>query len=125
MTATTGGTTQAVLPAGQGVTQQAIFFAPDDKKPLSKWLSINANRDAGGFNPVVLFKGYVYNRTVDSYFEVFRHKMDTAVEISKDFFDPCNFPLSPRDVLYFVMDTDRNDTEASIRFSLNLYDNYQ
>ncbi len=123
ITATTGGSTQAIIPAGTGITQQCFFFCPDDSVSVVKWLELNANDDAGGSPPVIRFKGYVYNRTVDSYFEIFRYIMDTALEEEKSFYDPCNFPLSPRDVVYFVMDTDRNNTEVNVRFSLNLYQN--
>lgn len=121
ITNTTSGNTQAIVPALSGVTQQAIVFIPDDKRGLMKWLLLSANKLSGS-SPKVTFKGYVYSRIVDTYFEIFRHTMDTQSEVELDLADPTNFPLSPRDVLYFVMDTDQNSTVAECRFSLNLYD---
>lgn len=118
---TTSGNEQAQIPAGGGVTQQAFFFMPDEAVGATKWLFFNANKLSGS-NPKVLFKGYVYNRTVDCAFEVFRHTMDTQSENSIIIEDPCNFRLSNRDVLYFVADTDQNNTVVSCRFSLNVYD---
>lgn len=118
---TTSGNDQAFLPAGGGVTQQAIFYMPNNSVGASKWLFLNANKLSGS-NPKVLFKGYVYSRTVDSVFEVFRHTMDTQSENTIDIKDPCNFRLSARDVMYFVADTDQNNTAVSCRFSLNVYD---
>lgn len=35
--------------------------------------------------------------------------------------EPVGFALSPTDVLYFVADTDTNDTVVNFRFSLNEY----
>lgn len=122
ITNTTSGNTQAIIPALGGVTQQAFFFMPNNARGVSKWLFLSANKLSGS-NPKVLFKGYVYNRGVDSYFEVFRYTMDTQSDTQIDITDPCNFPLSARDVLYFVMDTDQNNTVAECRFSLNVYDN--
>lgn len=122
VTNTTSGNDQAEIPALGGVTQQAFFFMPNNYVGATKWLELNANRSAGGAAPIIRFKGYVYNRTVDSEFEVFRYIMDTSIEEEKSFNDPCNFRLSARDVLYFVADTDRNSTEVNCRFSLNIYE---
>lgn len=122
-TETTSGNEQATIPAGGGVTQQAIFFAPDNATPVTKFLWINCTKLSGGGAPKVAFKGYVYSRIVDTQFEIFRYTMDTGVENTISIKDPCNFPLSPRDVLWFTMDTDTNSTIAKIRFSTNLYDN--
>jgi hypothetical protein len=122
ITATTGGSTQAIIPAGQGVTQQAIFFMPNNAIGATKMLMLNANNDAGGQAPFIRVKGWVYNRTVSSQFEIFRYLLDTSVETSFILIDPVNFAISPRDVLFFTADTDRDNTEITCRFSLHLYD---
>lgn len=119
VTATTGGTTQAIVPAGGSVTQQAIFFVGSNHDAVAKFLWINvasANKTA-----TVLVKGYVYNRTVDTIFEVFRTKVDTAAELTQQINEPIGFNLSPTDVLYFVADTDTTGVDVVIRFSLNQY----
>jgi hypothetical protein len=121
ITATTGGTTQAIVPANTGVTQQAIFFAPDDAVPITKWLWLNAAKTGGGSHPVITIKGWVYNRTVDSKFLIFQGKIDSQVQSSMDITDPCNFPLSRRDVLWFEMQSATNNTGLDMRFSTNLY----
>lgn len=121
VTNTTSGNTQAVIPAGGSVTQQAFFFMPNESDGAAKWLFLNANKLSGS-NPKVLFKGYVYNRTTDTIYEVFRHTMDTQSENTLSIKDPCNFRFSPRDVFYVTADTDQNNTIVSCRFSLNVYD---
>jgi len=121
VTATTAGTTQAVVPAGEGVTQQAIFFTGSNHDAVAKFLFININKISGGGSPRVVVKGIVHNRSIDSKFEVFRYTMDTSVESHVTINDPIGFNLSPTDVLYFVADTDTNNTTINLRFSLNQY----
>lgn len=122
ITNTTSGNTQAIIPAGNGTTQQAIFFSPSNARGVAKYLMLSANKLSGS-NPKVLFKGYVCNRAIQSIFEIFRYTMDTQSDTLIQVTDPCNFSLSAGDVLYFTMDTDQNNTVAECRFSLNLYDN--
>ena len=122
ITATTGGTTQAIVPAGQGVTQQAIYFVASNSQAVAKYLFFNVNKLSGS-SPIVTVKGYVYNRAVDTYFEVFRHIIDSSVENTVKITEPVGFALSPTDVLYFVADTDRDNTVITLRFSLFEYEN--
>lgn len=121
ITATTGGSTQAKLTAQEAVTQQAIFFVGSNHLAAAKWLWVNVLKTAGGAQPVVLIKGYVYNRAVNGRYLVFRGKLDTAVDETLNLTDPINFKLNPTDVLYFVADTDQNSTDVDLRFSLNEY----
>lgn len=121
ITDTTGGTTQATVPGGQGVTQQAIFFTGSNHDAIGKYLFFNINKISAGGNPRVTVKAYVYNRAIDCKFEVFRYTMDTSVENHVTIDEPIGFNLSPTDVLYFVADTDTNNTTISLRFSLNQY----
>ena len=120
ITATTGGSTQAVVPAQQSVTQQAIFFTGHNHDAVAKLLWINTNKQAGG-SPKVTVKAYVYNLPVSTRYEVFRKTLDTSVENTVSLNEPVGFNLSPTDILYFVADTDRDSTELSIRFSLVEY----
>jgi hypothetical protein len=121
ITATTGGSVQAFIPAGQGVTQQCIFHIATNKKGVAKFLFLSANKLSGS-NPKIVFKGWVYSRTVNCRFEIFRFTMDTQSVNQITLIDPVNFALSKGDVLYFTADTDNNNTIAECRFSLNAYD---
>lgn len=69
-TATLAGTTQAIVPAAEGVTQQAVFFVGSNHDAVVKFLFINLI--SATKSPTVLVKGYVYNRSIDTRFEVFR-----------------------------------------------------
>ena len=120
ITDTTGATTQGIIPTGQGVTQQAIFHVGSNHDGVAKYLWINCNKLSGS-NPKVVFKGLVFNRAVETIFEVFRCTVDTSVVNFVEISEPIGFNLSPSDVLYFVADTDQNNTIAAIRFSLNEY----
>lgn len=120
VTATTSGTTQAIIPAEGSVTQQAIYFNGSNHDAILKYLFFNVNKLSGS-NPKVTVKAYVYNRAVATRYEVFRHIIDTQSENTITITEPVGFNLSPTDVLYFTADTDQNDTVITLRFSLNQY----
>lgn len=121
ITETTGGTTQAVLPAGQSVTQQCIFFTDSNSNAVGRYLWINTNKLSGGGAPRVTIKGYVYNRQFGTQFEIFRCVIDTNAENTISLDEPIGFSLSPTDVLWFVADTDTNNATVNLRFSLLEY----
>lgn len=121
ITATTDGTVQAFIPAGESVTQQAVFHVADNKIGSLDFIMVNLNRQAGFFEPDVTFKGWVYNRNVETQFEIWRHESFGSVENTVQFIDPVNFALSAFDVVYFTAETDLNNTAVSCRFSLNTF----
>lgn len=120
VTATTGSSKQAIVPAGKSVTQQAIFFTGSNHTGVLSYLFINVNKLSGS-SPKATIKGYIYNRNVATQYEVFSHTIDTGTDTTVTLTDPIGFALSSTDVLYFVIDTDTNDTIVNIRFSLNEY----
>lgn len=120
-TDTTGATTQANMPAGGGVTQQAIYHTDSNSYAIIKEIYIQTNRTSGGASPKVTFKMYVFNRTVATRYELFRTTIDTAVNTYLILPKPIGIRLNPADVVYWVADTDQNSTDASIRFSLLEY----
>jgi len=121
ITETTGATTQAIIPSGQSTTQQAIYFTDANSDGVAKYLWFNVNKISGGGSPRVTIKGYVFNREFEIRYEVFRATIDTGVENTMEIVPPISFKLSPTDVLYFVGDTDTNNTIISMRFSLFEY----
>lgn len=120
VTETAGGTTQAIVPAGNGVTQQCIFHTAADSYAIAKYLTFNVNKLSGS-SPKVTVKGYVYNRNVNTKFEIYRHIIDTQSENTVTIAEPVGFRLTPTDVLYFIADTDTNNTVITLRFSLLEY----
>jgi hypothetical protein len=124
ITHTTNTGVAGFIPGGQGTTQQAIFFTPSDSRAVAKSLFVNATKLSGGSSPTITFKGWVWNRAIETKFEIFRYIMDTSVENTMSFTDACNFPLSSGDVLWFTAETNTNNASVgAIRFSLNLYKN--
>lgn len=122
VTHTSSGNTMAFIPAQESVTQQCIFHVGSNHTAVAKFLKFNVNKLAGS-NPKVTVKGYVYNRGIATRFEIFRHIIDTQSENTVTFIDPIGFNLNATDVLYFVADTDQNNTVITLRFSLNEYQN--
>ena len=119
VTATTGGTTQAYIPAQQSVTQQAVFFNGSNHTAIVKYIHFGVT--VATKTAVVVIKGYVYNRQFDTRYEVFRTSIDTAVELTQDHIDPTGFVLNSTDVLYFIADSDSNSVDITCRFSISQY----
>lgn len=115
----TSGTvgTQATIPAGESVTQQAIFHTPINNTFLVDWLRINVNKISGGSSPRVTIKGYSYSRVVDCVYEIFRETIDTDVENNIELNPSQPFVITGREVLYFVAETNTNNTQVTMRFS--------
>lgn len=120
ITATTGGSKQAIIPALSSVTQQAIFFTDSNSYAVIKEIYLQAIKPSGG-SAKILIKAYAFNRNVSTRYELFRSTIDTSAETSIILNKPVGIRLTPTDVFYFVADTDTNNAEIAIRFSLLEY----
>lgn len=118
ITATTGGATHAQLPAGQGTTQQCIFFTQAGYTALADWLFINCNKIGAGSEPIVTIKGWVKSLVSNSMYEVFRMNIDTAVENTIEISSRQPFVIGEKSMLEFTADTTINNTIVTARFSL-------
>jgi len=123
ITATTGGSVQAVVPALGGVTQQAPYHVGAAYTGVAEWLYFNVQ--TANKAKTVAVRGYAYNRNINGRFEVFRGSIDTSVNLELSITDPVKFRLNPSDVLYFTANAAGGGAAASIicRFSLNEYAN--
>ena len=122
VTATSSGTQQAIIPTGDSVSQQCIFFNGSNHDAVAKLLW--ANVVSSSKSPTVNIVGYVFNREFLTRYEVFRTNIDTAVELTFGITDPVGFNLSPTDVLYFEASTTAtggSSVDVNMRFSLNEY----
>ena len=110
----------AVVPALESVTQQAIFHTGSNHDGVAKFVWMNVGK-GGGADPIVDIRGLVYNRQFNIYYTIFKAQIDTSSELSISLTDPIGFNLSPTDVLFFEANTNTNNAEISLRFSLNEY----
>jgi len=118
ITATTDATTQALIPALGSVTQQAIFHTQVNHKFLSEWLVLNARKlSGGGGSPRITFKGYRWDRSAQTRYEVFREDIDTSVENTIKLSSDLLLVIEEKNVLYFTATTDTNNTAVNCRFS--------
>jgi len=121
ITATTGGSTQAYIPTGQGVTQQLLYFNPINSKSLLRYLHLNADKATGGGNPRVTFYCYAYSPISNTRYELFREIMDTGTSSQLDITFPIPFGLTEGDIFWVEAVSSANDTSVSGRFSLQTY----
>jgi hypothetical protein len=108
---------QAYIPATESVTQQCIYHTRENHTFLTDWLYIGALKLSGGSTPTVTIKGFSYSRVTNTVYKVFRAQIDTAVENHLELTPSQPFVIGGREVLYFTVDTDTNNTEAKLRFS--------
>lgn len=108
--------------ASDGNSSTSALSAGATFTGVSKWLWINVGKPGGG-SPKVNIRGRVYNRNVDTFYNIFAAIVDTTSETTLSITDPVSFNLSPTDVLFFEADTDTNSTDIHLRFSLNVYEN--
>lgn len=113
----TYGVIMAEMPAGQGTTQQCLFYVPNQTQFLADWLYLNALKAGPATAPIVLFKGYVYSDVVDARFEVFRTSVDTANQEAAIFNPAEYFVIGEKSILWFTADSDQNNTSVRCRFS--------
>ena len=117
ITATTGGSVQAHVPAGEGTSQQAIFFTQDSHQFLADWLFINVNKTSGGSAPRVAITGWVYSFVSTAKYKIFYDVIDTAIENHIELKPTHPFVVGEKSILYFEASTTANNTVVSIRFS--------
>lgn len=117
ISASTAATTQAYIPAGVGVTQQAFFFVPAGRQFETNWLRINVNKISGGGSPVCTISGWVRNFPSGSRYLVFRETYDTSVDNSITIDPQIPFPIPASSLLEFTASTDVNNTIVNIRFA--------
>lgn len=117
VTATTGGSTQAQIPLGEGTTQQAFFFTQANKTALLDWLVINCNKLSGS-SPKVTIRGWVVSQVSGSRYEVFRHLLDTSIRNTIEYRPSQPFIVGEKSLIYFEASTDTNNTVITLRFSL-------
>jgi hypothetical protein len=118
ITATTGGATLAYLPAGESVTQQAIYHNEADHICCAEELYFSALKTSGGSSPELIFKGWVFSPVSNCKYEVFRGKLNIALGNNFIYSPKIPFVLNSGDVLWFECTTDQDNTTVSCRFSL-------
>jgi hypothetical protein len=117
ITATTGGTTQAYIPASEGTTQQALFFTQADHQFLVDYILLNAYKTAGGTAPKVTIKAWVYSYVSTAKYLVLNKTIDTSVENTSELKFSQPFIIGEKSILYFEATTTVNDTIVTCRFS--------
>lgn len=118
VTATSDSSVQAEIPAGEGSTQQLIFFSDTGKTCLMDWLTLNADKTSGGGNPRVTFKIWVYSAVSQSKYLVARFIIDTQTVTNLEYRPTQPFILGEKSVIWVEATTDTANTEVTGRFSL-------
>lgn len=120
VTATTGGSTMANMPVGEGVTQQCIFHIPVSHRFLAKWLWINVLNN--NKNATLNFKLKVYSAINNATQNVFDLDVDTSKVTEPISVNPSvPFPIGESSVMWLECTSDTADISVNARFSGQLY----
>jgi len=114
----------AYVPAGGGVTQQCIYHVQLQSRGLLEWVWLNVRKLSGGTAPRCTIKGIAYNPTSNTFVEVFRHNIDTAIENTINIAPPHPFGLAAGSVFYLEAETSTDNTTIAARFSIVEIEDY-
>lgn len=112
--------TQALVPAGDSVTQQLVYHVPVNATPVMVYLELSAQKISGGESPRVVFRLKSYNRLTQTQYNVRRFTIDTQTDTRISYENEISF--SGRDVIFVTVDTDVNNTVCNGSFSINQYE---
>lgn len=118
ITATTGGATLAQLPAGESVTQQLIYHVQSQSQAMMDWAWFSCVKIGVGNTPVITIKGWVFNPSTNTKYEIFRFNVDTAIENTIEVHPSQPWRLGPGQVFYMTAQSDVINAEVTARFSL-------
>lgn len=116
-TETGGSTIQGQMPAGEGTTQQCIFFVQDDHTALFEWLKPTVIRFGAGTEPVVTIRAWVYSPLSNARYEVARITVDAGVDTKDNLSPPLPFPVVGPAVFWLEATTTRDNTQVIGRIS--------
>lgn len=120
ITATSGGSMQAYIPATEGSTQQGIFFVGANRTAMLEWGRFGAEKISGGASPRVTFKCYLHNLVTGLRSMIMRELIDTSVSNEINLNPPIPFTVPEKTCIEFRASTDANDTFCSARFALTM-----
>ena len=121
VTSTTTGGVQAFVPAGSGSTQQVLFFVPFNCTGVVKKVRVGALRIGGGSDPVVVFRGWLFDRDSGVTAEAYRADIDTGVV--NFLIEEPEEQVPPGSVIWITADVSINNTDVTGRLNMNVYDN--
>ena len=119
-TATSSGYTLATMPAGEGTTQQMLFYVPVSHQYLASWLYWNVGK-VGGASPQVTIKGLVYSDIAGAEYEIYRDTIDSADNQHMEVSPPVPFVVGEKSILWFTAETDTSNTLIRGRMSGELF----
>lgn len=119
-TAATSLNTMASMPAGEGTTQQLIYYVPEGHQFLLNWLFLSVYRPNG--SPDITLTGKVYSEVVNSEFEIYRDTLNTGKNDTNRQFNPGEpLVIGETSVVWFEAIADNNNNAIRGRFSGKLF----
>jgi hypothetical protein len=117
ITSVGSGYNMAQMPAGDGVTQQCLFYVPRKHQFLSSFTRMSIVKASGGGNPRVQFRGWVYDSETNAIREIFLEDVDTQISevLHVDPHEP--FLIGEKSILWYDALSSAANTAVKGRFS--------
>jgi hypothetical protein len=117
-TATVGGLSRGIIQPTDGTTQMSLFYTQAGHTALLDWATFNADRIAGGQEPIIIFKVYVYSAVSGSRYLVARLVIHTVTTSFIDLNPSQPLVIGESSCIWVEATTDKDATEVSSRLSL-------
>lgn len=114
-TAVTGSTIQGQMPAGNGVSQQCIFFTHVGAQALISHILVNVQKFTNGQNPIATFKLWTYDSVTNAKHEVVRMSMDSDIDHTTLMTFPAPLIIERASCSWFEVTTTENATQVTAR----------
>lgn len=111
---TDGVNDQAVIPTGEGITQQCFYFVPIDRTMHFDGLWWNCLRNSGGGDPVVTIRAVLHDLDNGISSRQFRVDIDTSIENTGMLLPPNPFSVPGGHLLEFTAQTTLNNTVVNL-----------
>jgi len=113
----------ALMPAGEGTSQQMIYYVPVGHKLLLEWIYFNVIKTTGGGQPDVTIFGRVYSDVATAEFEIFRSSIDVSKNNDINIDPPIPLIIGEKSIVWFQAETTVNNAAVRGRFSGELIRN--
>ena len=117
---TTSGTSLAYIPAGESITQQAVYTVPLGYQAYLAGIFLSVGRSSGGSSPDVEFELYSFNAKSNTRYGIASFDLDEASQSDVNIPQPFANPTDEQSTLFLNARTNTNNTKVFGRFYMRL-----
>ncbi len=117
---TTSGASLAYIPAGESITQQAVYTVPLGYRAYLAGIFLSVGRTSGGSSPDVEFELYSFNPKSNTRYGISSFDLDEASQSDVYIPQPFANQTDEQSTLYINARTSTNNTKVFVKFYMRL-----